>query len=1147
MRRTPFPLSALPGLGRVAVLLAMLPAAAAGPVEVHEREIVLPTYLAGSPEPNPMFFFGQASQGAEGRIYPYPLYDTLTHRKEDRPYTLVTLENEYVRVGILPEIGGRLFEALDKTNGYHFVYRQHVIKPALIGLIGAWISGGIEWNIPHHHRASTFLPVQYRIEEGPDGSRTVWVGELEVRHRMRWAVGYTLRPGCSVLEARVRILNRTPLAQSMLCFANVAVHVNEDYQVIFPPRTRYVTFHGKGEFTTWPIATGRYAGTDYGASTDVSWFKNHVNATSMFAWNYEDDFFAGYDHGQDAGTMCVADHRVVPGKKLWTWGNGPRGRMWDRILTDEDGPYIELMVGAYSDNQPDYSWLQPYEVRAFSMHWYPFRGIGGVTNANLDAAVNLDVADDGTARLGVCTTAAHPEATVRLAAGEEVLFEKTIAIDPGHPFVTEVQLPAGLDPNDLRAALVAGGRELIADTPTPPDDTPEPEPVRPPAPPEEMKTVEELYLAGLRIEQFHNPRLDPEPYWEEALRRDPGDARTNTAVGLRLLKQARHAEAEAHFRTALDRLTAGYTTPKDTEPFYYLGVALEAQGRHDEATEAFARATWGFAWRAAGAYALAENATRRGDLAGALDDLGHALEFNARNIRALTLRAAVLRHLGRADEALAVLDAASDLADPLDVRAMAERWLATRATEDERRLVETMRAHPATALETAAEYRAAGLDRDGFAVLALLDKSRPEETDLPALVLYELGDLAERLGRGDEAAAYRRRAESAPPDVLFPFQREQIGVLRRAMAANPQDARALYHLGNLLYDRQPDEAVRLWEQAAALDPSFPIVHRNLALAYSRRPRGNDLERAIAELEQATAVPDPYPLHFAELDELYEAAGTPPERRLERLEAHQDVVARRDDALAREIALLVALGRYDDAIGLLTGRQFAVWEGGTLRVADDWTTAHLLRGRQRLAAGQAREAIADFQAAATVPENLPSEQFGEGTRAAEIAYWTGAVRVALGDREGAAQAWQQAAEADSPGGRRGGGRGLSERTPARYFQALALRELGRDDEARAIFRDLVEVAERVLSSDDVPTDPAAPARVQAAQRARRARAHYVAALGHLGLGESDAARRELAAALQARPDHAEARAALAELGGPEPEDRPPAPATDPASF
>ena len=183
------------GLGALLVTAApVLTAADAVPVRAWEENIVIPTYLAGAPEPNPMFNLGGASQGAQGIVYPYPLYDVLTHTKVDKTYKIVYIENEYIKIGILPEIGGRLFEGIDKTNGYNFIYRQHVIKPALIGLIGAWISGGIEWNIPHHHRASTFLPVQYNIEENEDGSKTVWVGELEVRHRMRWAVGYTLRP-----------------------------------------------------------------------------------------------------------------------------------------------------------------------------------------------------------------------------------------------------------------------------------------------------------------------------------------------------------------------------------------------------------------------------------------------------------------------------------------------------------------------------------------------------------------------------------------------------------------------------------------------------------------------------------------------------------------------------------------------------------------------------------------------------------------------------------------------------------------------------------------------------------------------------------------------------------------------------------------
>ena len=332
---------------------------AAPGVRVWEEDKVIPTYLIGDPEPNPIFYFGKQSQGAQGRVYPYPLYDNLTFQKTDKHYKVVYLENEFVRIGILPEVGGRLFEGVDKTNNYNFIYRQHVIKPALIGLIGAWISGGIEWNIPHHHRATSALPVQYQTEENADGSKTIWVGELEMRSRMRWAVGYTLRPGKAYLEAKVRIVNRTPVVNTMLCFANVAVHVNENYQVFFPPSTQYGTYHSKTQFTKWPVSDSRYQAADFTKGVDISWYKNHITSNSIFAWNYEDDFFAGYDHGKKAGIMSVADHHMVPGKKLWTWGNGAAGRQWDHILTDNDGPYIELMVGAYSDNQPDYSWLQP--------------------------------------------------------------------------------------------------------------------------------------------------------------------------------------------------------------------------------------------------------------------------------------------------------------------------------------------------------------------------------------------------------------------------------------------------------------------------------------------------------------------------------------------------------------------------------------------------------------------------------------------------------------------------------------------------------------------------------------------------------------------------------------------------------------------
>jgi len=1112
----------------LSVVIVLAPAAWAAPqastVKVWEQDVVIPTYLAGPPEPNPIFFFGRASQGAEGRVYPYPLYDRLTYKKADKKYKLVYLENDYVRLAVLPEIGGRLFEGIDKTNNYNFIYRQHVIKPALIGLIGAWISGGIEWNIPHHHRATTFLPVQYRIESNPDGSKTVWVGELEIRHRMRWAVGYTLHPGKAYLEAKLRILNRTPVANSMLCFANVAVHVNENYQVIFPPGTQWGTHHHKREFTSWPIAKGRYGGADFGQGTDVSWYKNHVAANSIFAWNYEDDFLAGYDHGKQAGILSVADHHIVPGKKLWTWGRGPRGRMWDKILTDEDGPYIELMVGAYSDNQPDYSWLAPFETKAFPIYWYPFRDIGGVKNANLDGAVNLEVSE-GQARLGFYTPAAHPAATVLLKAGDKVLLRETVSIGPDRPYNKRLALPVGTDEHALRASLLIGNRELIAYSPVSLKPSPMPKPVEPPPPPRDIKTNDELYFTGLRIEQFHHPTLDADPYWEEALRRDSGDVRVNTALGINYLKKARFADAERLLRKALERSTDKYTTPKDAEAIYYLGLALRAQGRYDEAFKQFYSATWNMAWRAAGYYSLAEIAALRGRTRAALDLVERSLEANALNIRALTLKAALLRRAGRAQEALAVLGEAFRKTDPLDVRLMAESWLVARDPIRQGQLQAVFKDHPATALETAAEYLNAGLWQDGATVLEQALAGGQDKGAASPLIYYYLGYFADKMGQKQKARQYYSLAEKAPPDYVFPFQHEMIDVLGEAIEANPRDARAPYYLGNLLYDWQPEQAVRWWEKSAALDASLPIVQRNLGVAYARAGSGSDLKRAIAHLEKAVSMPRKYALHFAELDAFYEAAGESPEKRLALLERNHEVVAERDDSLAREIGLKVVLGKYDEAIKLMTGRRFAVWEGGSLNVADDWTSAHLLRGQRHLEAGRYREALADFEAAAAVPDNLPAERRSGGGRNAETAYWIGNAYEAMGQTEQARQFWEKAA-AGAGGARLR--RGAQAGDDQSYYQALAMVKLGRREPAKAIFEDLVKSGLQALEQGSQAVDFFASFGEQQSQRSRLAGAHYIAGLGYLGLNARDKAREEFTQALGFSPDHLGARSALARL-------------------
>jgi len=1087
-------------------------------VRAWEEPLVIPTYRVGEPDRNPIFYSGRAYQGAKGAVYPYPLMDKLTDVREDRSYRAVFLENRYVKVCVLPEIGGRIFSALDKTNGYDFIYHQHVIKPSLIGMLGAWISGGVEWNVPHHHRATTFMPVDHTLKENPDGSKTVWVGEIELRHRMRWLIGLTLHPDRSYIEAKVTIFNRTPFAQSMLYWANAAVHAGPDYQVIFPPRTEYATFHGKNQFSHWPVSYEFFAGADYTKGVDTSWWKSHPRPTSFFAWNYEDDFYAGYDHGKQAGTAHVADHHVVPGKKFFEWGNGPHGRMWDKILTETDGPYLELMTGAYSDNQPDYSWIEPYAVRTFRQYWYPLRQIDSVKNANLEAAVNLETTPENKAGIAFNTTSEHRGARVVLKAQEKIVFEQAIDIGPEKPFAAEVVLPSGVKEEELQLSLLSPvGRELITYRPVKRPGAPMPETVRPPPPAKEVKTIEELYLIGLRLEQFHNPALEPYAYYEEALRRDPGDYRVNTALAILYCKRGLFQEAEERLKRALERVTRDHTTPKDGEAYYYLGVALSSQGRYDTAYEAFFKASWYHAWHAAAYCWLAALECRRGDFQKAMEFIDLSLSTNASNTRALILKAAMLRRLGRFEEAEEL--ASSILAeDPLDFWAGNELYLAksSRGLKDEaarqlNSLTELMRGAAHSYLEMAVDYGNCGLYDEAIEVLSRVADS--ETARVNPLVCYYLGYLWERRGEGEKALRYYRLGSRKPTDYCFPFQLEFINVLRSAIRSHPEDPRAPYYLGNLLYDIQPENAIREWERSLSLDDGFPIAHRNLGFAYARVR--NDLPKAIACLEKAVACNPMDARLYLELDQLYEAAGVPAQKRLEFLEKNHEVVVNRDDALTREIVLYVQLGRYDRAIDLLGNHHFHVWEGAA-EIHDIYVQAHLLRGEESFNAGRYEEALRDFQAALEYPENLEVGGEWDGGWFPRICYSLGIAYEAIGDAENARQSYGNAVT------RRYDWSEMS------YYQALAYRKLGREDEADCVLDGLADFARERLKAGSA-TDYFAKFGERQSRQALMANTHYLLGLGYLGKGRRTEAKAEFEAALRLNIYHIGARTRLSELG------------------
>jgi tetratricopeptide (TPR) repeat protein len=1081
---------------------------AAGPeVRAWEEPLTIPTYKLGEPEINPMFYEHESYQGAQKKIYPYALLDKITNVKQDQTYKAVYLENEYIKLCILPEIGGRLFYAIDKTNGYDFFYHQHVIKPAMIGMLGAWISGGIEWCAFHHHRNTTHMPVDYTIKENPNGSKTIWFGETERRHRARWIIGITLHPGKSYIEANVKLINRTAQPHSILYWANVAVHANDDYQVIFPPSISVATYHSKNDFVHWPIGNESYHGTDY-TGVDLSWWKNHPSSISFFAWNLQEDFMGGYDHGQRAGVVHVGNHHIVCCAKLWEWAPG---NIWDtKILTDSDGPYAELMVGAFSDNQPDYSWIKPYETKQFKQYWYPVRQIAGFKKANLNAAVNLELKSDGLAKIGFHTTSRFENVSVVLLNNNNKIFEQVIDMAPGEPFVKDVKVSPDTKQTDLKATLLTSSNETLIsyqpkDYPYEPDL---PDVVRPPAPPENIKTIEELYLTGRRMEQIHSPSVDPFDYYNEALQRDPSDTRTNTIVATNYNKRGMYALAEKHLRKAIERLTAEYTRPPDTEAFYQLGLALKAQRKIDDAYDAFYRASWDNAFGAPSYYQLATISCRKNDFPQALEQINRSLAANSLNTKAANLKAAILRKLAHLSEAQKI--AADVLArDVLDFLAMNELYLAKSSAPQAKEILSDMktkmRDDVQACLELAADYMDFGFFDEAIDVLNRPIHDEMTSADYPMLHYY-LGYLYGQKGQKDEADKFYKTAAALPTDYCFPFRLESIDILNSALAHNPSDARALYYLGNCLYDIQPDEAIKMWEKVIAINDSFAIAHRNLGWAYLRTKE--DPEKAIASYEKAIRHNSKDPLYYLELDVLYERGNTSPEKRLALFEKNKETIMQRKDTLIKNIALLVNVGKVDDAIGHLTNNWFYVSEGGGREIHNAYVDAYLLRGLRYMDDNKYDNALADFLSAREYPDNLGIEIPKNDSRRPQVNYCIASAYKALAQSEKAQQFFNESADQNI----------RRFRSEARFYQALSLKELGRQDEAGKIFDQMIESGTRRLSDERTEVDFFAKFGTQQTRRTQQASAHFTLALGLLGKGNTDEAKQHFEKAAHLNAAH-----------------------------
>ncbi|TKI06160.1 DUF5107 domain-containing protein [Martelella alba] len=1083
----------------------------AGAVKIWREDVTIPTYPTGEQDTHPMFLEHRVYQGSSGAVYPYGVIDTLVGERAPRQYQALWLENDYLRIMFLPELGGRIQRAYDKIRGRDFIYHNEVIKPALVGLLGPWISGGIEFNWPQHHRPTTFMPVDYQCRRHDDGSCTVWLGEAEPMRGLQVMAGFTLYPDRALLEISARIFNGNDTPRHFLWWANPAVKGGDGHQSVFPPDVTAVFDHGKRDVSTFPIATGTYYKVDYSAGVDISRYKNIPVPTSYMAYKSDYDFVGAYDHEERGGLLHVADHDVSPGKKQWTWGNCEFGRAWDRNLTDANGPYIELMTGVFTDNQPDFTWLDAGEEKRFTQNFLPYHSLGTIQNANTLAALKLERTGAGlTWGLYAIAPLSGYRLVIRSDAMPRALLDIAVTLSPVEVLLDEL---TGDFPGRLTMELLDGqGKTALAYLEHRPTGEPLPTPAVAPRPAGEIDSADEAWFIGQHLEQYNHAGHGAQAYYQRGVALDPGDYRCNLALAVIEYNRADYPHAISYADAALRRAHRLNKNPQYGDASLLRARAEERLGQLQPAYEDFYRATWSGDGKAGGFFGLARIAARRRQWTQALSFVEQGLACNKNHYAMLALKVVSLQRTGRLKESLDAIDGLLETY-PLHYLLYALRHLFDNRPESLAALHQVTGDRGINALNIAADLLSFGMDAEALAVLQWLDS---QET-LPLYLRARL--LKPQISHEAYLALLKQARDHFAGNVRFPNQLAEVACLEQI----PECGFAHYLLGCFHYSkRNYTRAVEYWRQSLELEPGNAGAWRDLGVFYFNKEH-NPAEAEHCLRKALALAPEDARLLF-ELDCLRRLCGVEPASRLELLTARLPVALKRDDIIAELLSLYNQLGQWHKAKALLLNHDFHPWEGGEGRVTGQYIIASLRQAHHLLTGGQPGEAARCLREALHYPANL-----GEGRLVGQtdndIYFWLGVCAAQTGDGGQAETYFLRAAQ------------GCGDLVESRYYndqpvdylfyRGAALARLGKRQQAAEIFDAMGDWAAKAIEQPAEPdffavslpdlvvldSDP---------QESHRQHCLFVGALASLGQGDATGWRRQCAALLTRYPSHDKAQ-------------------------
>ena len=988
----------------------------AAPVQVKETEITIPTYPLGPEDPNPPFRIINSNN-----VYPYTMLDSLTDNKKPKTYKAIVLENKYLIATIIPDLGARLYSLYDKPSKREVFYRNNVVKYALIGLRGAWISGGVEFNFPNGHTTDTVSPVSSRIQSNPDGSASIFLGDVDQVSEMYWQVELTLRPETRRLEERVTLYNPTPAPGLYWYWDNAAVRATDDLLCMYPMRE--VNPDSPTEFWKYP----EWKGIDYSRSADIP------KPTEIFGVNVYRDYFGVYYPKEDFGVVHVANYRDEAGKKIWTWGAGGDGALWRKLLTDHDGPYDEVQAGVFQ-NQLNQDWMPPHRVESWNEYWYPVdRMRTGFVDATSQFAVNAGRAN-GKAQISIESTEALNGVRLTVRFGDKIA--KSIDGLSFQPAQTKkFPIPWPVDSTDPIQVTLTGsnGRALLRWNSAAPIDGNRDfvsragvHPVEPPSAQE--PSIQKMFLKG-ELEQREGQQDAALSTFEAILEKDPQFIPALRSCALRSYRGAQFKQAAEYIGRAIKE---EHTDPQSQ---YIAGLIYKSSGDLFRAQNAL-WASIRYGGPKAQAYAqLGEIALLQKGYPQAEQFFRRSVSYNPHDALALSSLAESLRLQKKYHDAGAYsTQAAHEM--PLYPPALAEQWLLA-ATEGKKERAageawtEAGGGRVENYLVAGSWYWSLGDWASSDFILKAAVANLPSKALSPMLYFY-LASNARHEGRKQDASAYRSKARTAPCHAVFPNRLSDAAVLRETLASSPGDSVANYLLGTYLFQYGSyAEADQMWSKAQAAGLRFAVLDRDRGV-YAWRVQRN-LDQAAEEYQKAIRLA-PLDHHlYVDLDEIYAQQGVVAKRNQLWATAPANTLGQ-DTSRARYILLLMEQGQYDKALALLKTHTFHPWElGGNMR--DIFVEANIEQGRARLAAGDSRQAQQSFEEALAYPPNLGIGK-PEKPQESEQLYWLGSALQAQDKEAEARAAWAKAVEESSPN-----------QLISLYYASLAEDALGRREDAQ----------------------------------------------------------------------------------------------------